>query len=204
MCLGYLTIKRIELDYFTCLYMFLKAASSMTALWPRRVSQNTSQSTIDGLISQRVRSSSTQGLVVLGKHIKRAQIQPNVLQSHPQLTTHSQMDSFSTIIVPTSIPTSEETPGGSGGQAYCVVSHAPLSIPTDQETPGGSGGQAYCVIAWAHFARDWRGQYPSSFFRVCMTSFNLRFCNCLWWYLRTSIYSHPIRPHCIAIFLKPR
>ena len=28
--------------------------------------------TIDGLISQRVRSSSTQGLVVLGKHIKRA------------------------------------------------------------------------------------------------------------------------------------
>jgi len=57
------------------------------------------------------------------------------------------MDSFSTISVPASIPTSEETPGGSGGQAYCIVSHAPASIPTDQETPGGSGGQAYCVIA---------------------------------------------------------
>jgi len=57
------------------------------------------------------------------------------------------MDSFSTISVPTSIPTSEETPGGPGGNAYCVVSHAPTSIPTDQETPGGPGGNAYCVIA---------------------------------------------------------
>ena len=56
------------------------------------------------------------------------------------------MDSFSTISVPTSIPTSEETPGGPGGNAYCVVSHAPASIPTDQETPGGPGGNAYCVI----------------------------------------------------------
>ena len=72
MRLVYLTIKLIELDYFTCLCMFLDAASSMTALWPGRVSQNTFQSTIYGLISQRVRSSSTQGLVVLGKHIKRA------------------------------------------------------------------------------------------------------------------------------------
>ena len=57
------------------------------------------------------------------------------------------MDSFSTITVPASIPTSEENPGGSGGQAYCVVSHAPADIPADQENPGGSGGQAYCVIA---------------------------------------------------------
>ena len=84
---------------------------------------------------------------MLRKHIKRVMNLPKILQSHTQLTHHTQMDSFSTISVPASIPTSEETPGGSGGQAYCIVSHAPASIPTDQETPGGSGGQAYCVIA---------------------------------------------------------
>jgi len=59
------------------------------------------------------------------------------------------MDTFITISAPATvnIPADQEDPGGSGGQAYCVVSQAPVDVPADQEDPGGSGGQAYCVIA---------------------------------------------------------
>jgi len=59
------------------------------------------------------------------------------------------MDTFFTISTPVTvdIPADQEDPGGSGGQAYCVVSQAPVDIPADQEDPGGSGGQAYCTIA---------------------------------------------------------
>lgn len=59
------------------------------------------------------------------------------------------MDSFITISTPVTvdIPADQEDPGGSGGQAYCVVSQAPIDVPADQEDPGGSGGQAYCVVA---------------------------------------------------------
>jgi len=59
------------------------------------------------------------------------------------------MDTFITISAPgtVDIPADQEDPGGSGGQAYCVVSQSPVDVPADQEDPGGSGGQAYCVIA---------------------------------------------------------
>jgi len=59
------------------------------------------------------------------------------------------MDTFITISAPVTvdIPADQEDPGGSGGQAYCVVSQSPVDVPADQEDPGGSGGQAYCVIA---------------------------------------------------------
>jgi len=59
------------------------------------------------------------------------------------------MDTFFTISAPVTvdIPADQEDPGGSGGQAYCVVSQAPVDIPADHEDPGGSGGQAYCTIA---------------------------------------------------------
>ena len=59
------------------------------------------------------------------------------------------MDTFIKISAPVTvdIPADQEDPGGSGSQAYCVVSQSLVDIPADQEDPGGSGGQAYCVIA---------------------------------------------------------
>ena len=79
-------------------------------------------------------------------------ISVHILQSRQQLLELSSaqpeikpMDSFTTVSVPTSnIPTSQET-GGSGGNAYCVVSRTD-AIPTNEEN-GGSGGYAYCVVA---------------------------------------------------------
>ncbi|PPQ66003.1 hypothetical protein CVT26_010663 [Gymnopilus dilepis] len=73
---------------------------------------------------------------------------PSRICNYPSIPAHQyikQMDSFTTVSVPTSeVPTSQET-GGSGGNAYCVVSRTD-SIPTNEET-GGSGGNAYCVVA---------------------------------------------------------
>ena len=60
------------------------------------------------------------------------------------------MDSFDSIVLPTSdVPTNQD--GGSGGNnGYCVVfqNAGPVDTPSDQDD-GSGGNNGYCVIAWA-------------------------------------------------------
>ena len=84
------------------------------------------------------------------KTYKRLYISSRFLQFASQQTTQAEptdMDSFESIVLPTSVPTNQDgEPGGSG--PYCVVfqNAAPAEVPSNQDgEPGGSG--PYCVIA---------------------------------------------------------
>ena len=56
------------------------------------------------------------------------------------------MDSFDSIVLPTSdVPTNQD--GGGGNNGYCVVfqNAGPTDSPSNQD--GGGGNNGYCVIA---------------------------------------------------------
>jgi len=79
------------------------------------------------------------------------------------------MDSFDSIVLPTSdVPTNQD--GGGGNNGYCVVfqNAGPTDTPSDQD--GGGGNNGYCVIAWAVIARD-----PLSSFNVLNCEFEHAF-----------------------------
>jgi len=57
------------------------------------------------------------------------------------------MDSFDSIVLPTSVPTNQDD-GTGGSTGYCVVfqNAGPGDAPSDQDD-GGGGSTGYCVIA---------------------------------------------------------
>ena len=66
----------------------------------------------------------------------------NYTKQHYQHT----MDSFDSIVLPTSdVPTNQD--GGGGNNGYCVVfqNAGPTDTPSNQD--GGGGNNGYCVIA---------------------------------------------------------